>query len=285
MMSISRASAVIVCLFSFLAGVACAQQPSDTHPQAFPKVTIAGSELRTMKSTSTGRDNDLYIHIPSNYGQDKTKKYPVLYILDGQWDFKLMDSVLGGLVYDKFVPEMIMVGITYSGENADYDGLRAMDYTPTAVRQVKGSGDGPKFLKFLKTELIPFIEANYRADSSRRLLQGSSYAGLFTLYAMFADPGLFSAYMSASPAVTYDDRYAFKQEAEYARAHKELPVKLFLAVGGSEGLTTPVREFMQTLQSRGYQGLKLETRVIEGERHAGNKPELFNRGLRFLFSD
>ncbi|MGD0872645.1 MAG: alpha/beta hydrolase-fold protein [Bryobacteraceae bacterium] len=238
-----------------------------------------------MKSTSTGRDNDLYIHIPSNYGQDKTKKYPVLYILDGQWDFKLMDSVLGGLVYDKFVPEMIMVGITYSGENADYEGLRAMDYTPTAVRQVKGSGDGPKFLKFLKTELIPFIEANYRADSSRRVLQGSSYAGLFTLYAMFADPGLFSAYMSASPAVPYDDRYAFKQEAEYARTHKELPVKLFLAVGGSEGLTTPVREFMQTLQSRGYKGLKLETRVIEGERHAGNKPELFNRGLRFLFSD
>ncbi|MGA3018420.1 MAG: alpha/beta hydrolase-fold protein [Bryobacteraceae bacterium] len=238
-----------------------------------------------MKSTSTGRDNDLYIHIPSNYNQDKTRKYPVLYILDGQWDFKLMDSVLGGLVYDKFAPEMIMVGITYSGENADYDGLRAMDYTPTAVQQVKGSGNGPKFLKFLKMELIPFIEANYRADSSRRVLQGSSYAGLFTLYAMFADPGLFSAYMSASPAVTYDDRYAFKQEAEYARTHKELPVKLFLAVGGSEGLTTPVQEFMQTLRSRGYNGLKLETRVIEGERHAGNKPELFNRGLRFLFSD
>src|ERR1022692_4380190 len=129
MKSISRASAVIVCLFSFPAGIAYAQPPSETPPHAFPKVTIAGSELRTMKSTSTGRDNDLYIHIPSNYGQDKIKKDPVLYILDGQWDFKLMDSVLGGLVYDKFVPEMILVGITYSGEHADYDGLRAMDYT------------------------------------------------------------------------------------------------------------------------------------------------------------
>ena len=278
MRSIPRTSAAIVPLFLFLAGAACAQQ-------ALPKVTIAGSILRTMKSTSTERNYDLYIHIPSNYDRDKTKKYPVLYILDGQWDFKLMDSVLGGLVYDKFVPEMIMVGITYSGDNADYNGLRAMDYTPTAVRQVKGSGDGPKFLKFLKTELIPFIEANYQADPSRRLLQGSSYAGLFTLYAMFADPGLFSGYIAASPAVTHDARYAFKQEAEYARTHKELPVRLYLAVGGSEGLTNPVKEFMQTLQSRGYKGLKLETRVLEGERHASNKPELFNRGLRFLFSD
>ena len=285
MRSVLRASAAIVPLFLFLAGIACAQRPSETRPQAFPKVTIAGSTLRTIKSTPTGRDNDLYIHIHSNYDRDKTKKYPVLYILDGQWDFKLMDSVLGGLVYDGFVPEMIMVGITYSGENADYNGLRAMDYTPTAVPQVKGSGDGPKFLKFLKTELIPFIESNYRADPARRLLQGSSYAGLFTLYAMFADPGLFSGYIAASPATPYDDRYVFRQEAEYARTHKVLPARLFLAVGGSEGLTNPVKEFMQTLQTRGYKGLKLETRVIEGERHASNKPELFNRGLKFLFSD
>jgi hypothetical protein len=241
--------------------------------------------VRTLKSAATGRDNDLYIHLPSNYSRDTAKKYPVLYILDGQWDFKLMDSVLGGLVYDKFVPEMILVGITYSGENPDYDGLRAMDYTPTATPQVKGSGNGPRFLKFLKSELIPFIETNYRADPSHRELQGSSYAGLFTLYAMFAEPGLFSAYLAASPAVPYDNGYLFKQEAEYARTHKDLPVRLFLAVGGSEGLTEPVKEFMRTLQSRGYKGLKLETRVIEGERHAGNKPETFNRGLRFLFSD
>jgi len=281
MRSILWTSAALVCL----AGIALAQQPSTTHQPDFPKVTIAGSEVRKFKSTATGRDNDLYIHLPSDYARDATKKYPALCILDGQWDFKLMDSVVGGLVYDKFVPDMILVGITYSGENADYDALRSMDYTPTPVPQVKGSGNGPNFLKSLKTELIPFIESNYRADSSRRVLQGSSYGGLFTLYAMFAEPGLFSAYMAASPAVPYDDGYAFKQEAEYARTHKELPVRLFLAVGGAEGLTNPVKEFMKTLQSRGYKGLKLETRVIEGERHSGNKPETFNRGLRFLFSD
>ena len=236
-----------------------------------------------MKSTSTGRSYDLYIHTPSDYERDKGAKYPVLYILDGQWDFKLMDSVLGGLVYDKFVPEMILVGITYSGENADYNSLRAMDYTPTPTPQVQGSGDGPKFLRFLKTELIPWVETNYRADASRRFLQGSSYAGLFTLYALFAEPGLFHGYIAASPATPYGDRYVFKQEEEFAKVHKELPARLFLAVGGSEGLAGPVQEFMRTLQSRGYTGLALETRVLEGERHASNKPELYNRGLRFLF--
>jgi hypothetical protein len=85
--------------------------------------------------------------------------------------------------------------------------------------------------------------------------------------------------------VPYDDGYVFKQEAEYARTHKELPVRLFLAVGESEGLANPVEQFMKTLESREYKGLKLETRVIDGERHAGNKPETFNRGLRFVFSE
>jgi hypothetical protein len=238
-----------------------------------------------LTSASTGRGYDLYIHIPSNYDRDTSATYPVLYILDGQWDFKLMDSVLGGLVYDKVVPEMIMVGITYSGENPDYNSLRAMDLTPTAVPLPKGSGDGPKFFKFLRTELVPFIEANYRADPSRRLLQGSSYAGLFTLFALFSDPGFFSGYIAASPAVTHDNRYTFRQEAEYAAAHTALPARLYLAVGGSEGLAAPVQEFMRTIKSRAYKGLRLETRVIEGERHAGNKPETFNRGLRFLFSE
>ena len=279
-----RLCAVITFFLFLLTNIACSQAPG-SNPQTFPKVTLAGSQLRTLYSTSTGRDYDLYVHIPASYDKETSRKYPVVYILDGQWDFKLMDSILGGLVYDKFVPEMILIGITYSGENADYNGLRAMDLTPVATSDVKGSGDGPKFLKFLKTELIPFIESNYRADPLHRVLQGSSYAGLFTLYALFSDPGLFSAYMSASPAVPYADRYTFKQEAEYARHHKELPVKLYLALGGSEGLTSPVQDFMKTLQSRAYKGLKLETRVIEGERHASNKPELFNRGLRFLFSD
>src|SRR5450432_1784267 len=117
MRSVSRASSVVVGLFAVLAGIAGAQPRPEANAQVFPKVTIPGSEVRTMKSTSTGRGYDLYVHIPSSYGQDKARKYPVLYILDGQWDFKLMDSELGGLVYDKFVPEMILVGITYSGEN------------------------------------------------------------------------------------------------------------------------------------------------------------------------
>ena len=62
-----------------------------------------------------------------------------------------------------------------------------------------------------------------------------------------------------------------------------MPVRLFLSVGELEEVTGPVQEFMQVLRERSYTGMEMETRTIEGERHAGNKPEAYNRGLRFVF--
>lgn len=130
----------ICALFSSAAG-ALGQQ----SPPRFPKVTIPGSELRALKSATTSRDYDLYIKVPGDYGKNKDQKYPVLYVLDGQWDFKLLDSVYGGLFYDKFVPAMIIVGVTYSGASPDYDSLRAMDYTPLPSRKCPAPAAAPSF--------------------------------------------------------------------------------------------------------------------------------------------
>ncbi len=280
-----RTHAFIICIALSLAVSACTRQAPESPSSPLPNVTIPDTQVRTLKSAATGRIYGIYIRLPAEYAQDRGKTYPVLYVLDGQWDFKLLDSIYGGLHYDKFVPEMIIVGITYAGTSPDYEALRAMDYTPTWVMGIAGSGDGPKFLAFLEEELFPLIEANYRADASERVLMGSSFGGLFTLYAMFTEPDLFGGYIAASPAVQYDGGVAFELEAEYADAHQDLPVRLFLAVGEREALARPVEEFMQVVSGRGYGGLQMETLVVEGERHASNKPEAFNRGLRFIFQD
>ena len=123
-----------------------------------PVVPLMGSQLHSLKSKITGRDYDLYVLLPASYAETKRKKFPVLYAMDGQWDFKLLDAIIGGLVYDKFIPEVILVGVTYSGENADYNGLRAMDYTPASAEGLAGSGDAPKFLQCMKEEIMPFVE-------------------------------------------------------------------------------------------------------------------------------
>ena len=247
----------------------------------YPAVTIPNTEVRSLRSTITGRDYDLYLYLPAN--MTPGTKYPVLYLLDGQWDFKLLASIQGGLLYDKWVPDVIVVGITYAGARANYDSLRAIDYTPLPGPNNPGSGGGARFLAALKTEIIPFIETSYPADPTKRALMGASLGGLFTLYAMFTDPSLFAGYAAGSPAVTYANRGAFADEAAYARTHSDLAAKLYVEVGDQEPLYGPASELVKNLRARGYKSLVMESRVVAGERHSGNKPEGFNRGLRFLF--
>jgi hypothetical protein len=254
--------------------------PGDT----IPAVTLPGTQLRVLHSAATGRDYDIQISLPADYARNPKARYPVLYVLDGQWDFKLMLSVQGGLTYDRWTPPIIIVGITWSGANANYDSLRAMDLTPAATSRLPGSGAAPQFLGFFRDQLIPFVETSYRADPARRILMGASFGGLFTLYALFSDPGLFWGYMAGSPAVTYAGRLGFALESSYAASHRDVPARLYIAVGSIEDLAGPVQEFWGVLRGRRYPGLQLETRVIEGERHSGNKPEGFNRGLRWMFA-
>lgn len=258
-----------------------------SHPvwsaAVYPAVTIPNSEVRTIKSTSTGRSYDLYIRKPANYDKNPAQKYPVLYLLDGQWDFKLLDSIIGGLRYDKVMPDIVVVGIAYSGDHPDNDALRAMDYTPLPGNDGRRSGEGPKFYNFLKSELIPLVEADYRADPARRILGGHSFGGLFTLYAMFTDPSLFWGYLAGSPTIDWADNYLVKQEAEFAKTHKDLAVRIYFAAGGDEPLVTPGISFVRTFAGRGYSSLHWDGRVIDGEGHAGAKPEFYSQGLRFLF--
>ena len=126
----------------------CTFFAANGQTKKFSSVEIKGSQIRSMRSKETGRDYDLYIQPTGDLKSGK--KYPVLFVLDGQWDFKLLNSVYGGLHYDKYVPEMIIVGVTYSGENPNFDELRAMDYTPTPETRHKGSGDAAKFLAFFE---------------------------------------------------------------------------------------------------------------------------------------
>ncbi len=110
---------------------------------------VPGTQLLRIHSSIVGQDYDLYVIIPRNY-HDTTRTFPVLYLLDAQYDFPLMNGVYGEQYYDGFVPDVITVGITWAGEHANYDTLRARDYTPTPYKQVPYTGNASKFLAFIK---------------------------------------------------------------------------------------------------------------------------------------
>jgi predicted alpha/beta superfamily hydrolase len=115
----------------------------------------------------------------------------------------LVKSIYGQQYFDGFIPELIVVGVTWGGINPNPDSLRARDYTPTNEIRTKQSGGADKFLLFIKDELFPFMEKNYRVNDDRTLM-GCSLGGLITLYAFLTHTDMFTGYAAASPAVGWD---------------------------------------------------------------------------------
>ena len=291
---IGRAAAVLVAL---LAG--CSRTPSGCTARdeaspgrgPFPRQTVVGSEIRMLPRAGNGRLYQLYVGLPDSYEEEPGRRYPVLYLCDGYWDFNLVRAIASILPYDKAIPEIIVVGIGYPGEGADYARLRRSDLTPVAATYDGASYDGPsghaqEFLSVLENEIIPFVEREYRADLSYRVLAGSSLGGLFTLYAMFARPGLFVGHIAASPAAQWADDWLLGFEDEFHRSGKPLGSRLFLSYADKEPalISEGVKRFDARLRGRAYPGLTYEFHVVQGEGHAGTKAESFNRGVRFAFS-
>ncbi len=246
-------------------------------------VPILGTQLLKIHSTIVGRDYELHVNLPRYYS-DTTRTFPVLFLLDSQWDFPLANAVFGEQYFDGFVPEIVIVGIAAGGENPNYDSLRAIDLTPTRVAQSPQSGGAPKFLEFIKKEVIPLVESKYRVKKDDRALMGSSLGGLFTLYAMFEETGLFNRYVLTSPALSWDNGILFTYEKDYAAKNPRLPVHLFMARGELEPGGAEFQKFVDLLRSRNYAGLDLQAMTVPEMGHSGGKSVGYPRGLQAVYA-
>ena len=104
-----------------------------------PKVELDGTEMFKFTSAIDSQQYVLYIHLP--YDSVKpNKKYPVLYVTDGQWFFNSLYAGYGSLHYDGFIPDLIIVGIAFSD---NYEDSRSRDMSPTAVTNPLTSPNNP----------------------------------------------------------------------------------------------------------------------------------------------
>lgn len=247
------------------------------------EVSIPGSQTRTINSTIvSGQEYVLQISLPAGYASSN-KKYPVVYLMDSQWDFPLVTALYGQQYFDGFIPEVIIVGITWGGTHPNPDSLRARDYTPTNEKRMPQSGGAAKFLSFIKNEAFPFVESNYRIDSSDKTLMGCSLGGLFTMYALFTKPGMFNRYIAASPAYTWDNNVLYQYESAYHANASHPPAKLFMCVGGVELGVPGFEKLTTSLKNRRYTSLQIESKVLDNIGHSGTKGEGYERGLQFVF--
>jgi predicted alpha/beta superfamily hydrolase len=164
--------------------------------------SLVTAERITLHSTVLGEERKVVVRLPEGYDTSETR-YPVLYLLDGEFFFQQAAAAVQFLSENAYVdyaainqpiPKLIVVGIV----NVD----RNRDFTPTHA-PVQGqsrfptSGEAEEFLDFLETELIPLIDGRYRTHQYR-ILSGWSLGGLLTVHAFLDRPGLFSAYLAIS---------------------------------------------------------------------------------------
>jgi predicted alpha/beta superfamily hydrolase len=274
-----RIAALLAALFGW-PGLASAQNA------ALPGYVIPNSQIRILPPTEKGRHYQLYIGLPESYGRDPARRYPVVYVTDGYWDFPKITNMEGGLAYDRVVPEFITVGLGYAGSGLDYGDLRRWELSPAPFGDNgERSGHAADFLATLKTVIIPLVDAEFRTDTSYRVLAGSSLGGLFTLYAMLNSPDLFQAYIAATPAVTVGNDWLFRDEERFAQSAIKARGRLYMTVGSNESPAyfNGVIRFNQRMAAWRHAGFDYQFRIIEGERHGGVPFESYTRGLRFAF--
>ena len=254
---------------------------------AYPPHTTPNTQLRPLPKNADGRSYQLYIHLPGSFAQEPKRRYPVLYVTDGYWDFATAVATYNNLNYDKVVPEFIIVGLGYAGDNLDYGALRGWELSPVPLGNEGngGSGHADKFIAALEKDIFPLVERDYRGDPAQRYLAGSSLGGLFTLHAMYARPDLFKGFIAASPAVVVGNDWIIGRAKAYAASGKLLRARLYVTGAGNEwpGFLAGIKRYQALLPELKHPGLVFENRTIDGERHAGTKAESYTRGMRFVF--
>lgn len=243
-----------------------------------PNVTIEGFETMSIYSKSVNEDYNLYIGLP--FGYNKGKSYKVLYILDANVTFGMVNDIVKLLSFEK-KPQVIVVGVAYKNFN-NWIKKRGRDFMPN-YQGVDLDAEVIKFYTFMTTELIPYINKTYNTKPTENTIYGHSSGAVFGLYAMFKNPTLFKNYILTSPSVDEDKDFIKTFENEYFSNNKTLNVNLYTSIGKSEksSFVTTYNAFVKNLKTRTYKGLNFHEEELEGT-HMSTMAPAFIKGFQYV---
>lgn len=258
-----------------------------------PRATLLFTEVRTFSSSIMGGNYQISTSFPLNY-PEVNRKYPVIYLLDGELSFGCVSGIVGGLIGGQVIPDCLIVGVGHDVNTLDeWWKARAVDLNPPENPNVTypewmqpfKNRRAPDFLRFFKNELIPFIESTYPVDPANRCLAGYSWGGQFSIYSLLHEPELFQKYFSGSGVMEFNLLDLLAYEEQLARQQKSLPVRAFFSTGSLEDDQVPYfHRFMEVLKSRNYKDFYMESLVLEGENHESGLAVAYIKGLRSLFA-
>lgn len=213
---------------------------------------------------------DIYVYLPAEYCNnaysDNLKKFPVLYMLDGQnvWDHKNLpwqgwkvESSMERLVQEGKIQSAIVVGISNNRN-------RTKEYAGWCDELPDGDvvTDSAEFKRYanehrlmIVEEIIPFIEANFNViqDRSGRVIAGSSYGAFCSAYFAASNPEVFSGAGLFSGGSTGFEQIIAKDGFNFSSDNK---VKFYIDCGTGDALEMILLPGTQHLRdyilSKGY---------------------------------
>ncbi|WP_432672018.1 alpha/beta hydrolase [Flavobacterium sp. SM2513] len=153
---------------------------------------VFAQKTDTIHSEKLNEDRIISISLPTSYGKEKNKKYPLLLLLDGDY---LFEPFAGALKYGNYwddLPEVIVVGINQS---RPYDRELESDVD---VQNGLPIEKGAKFFDFIGMELLPALEKKYAIAPFKIIAGHDVTAGFMNLF-LYKDVPVFDAYISMSP--------------------------------------------------------------------------------------
>jgi uncharacterized protein len=182
--------------------------------------------IDTIYSRILNEKRSVLIHEPDDF--DLQKKYPVVYLLDGDWHFVSVVGMLQQLSYingNTICPEMIVVGIPVKDRYRDYTPTRDSAYSST-------SGGYNNFISFVNNELIPHIDSTYPAAPYKMLI-GHSLGGLMVMNTLIKTPEMFNAYVAIDPSMWWDNQILLKETKNILSSNNFENKRLFLAIANN----------------------------------------------------
>ncbi|AYL94608.1 alpha/beta hydrolase-fold protein [Mucilaginibacter celer] len=226
-----------------------------------------------------GEQRTLWIHVPADY-YTSANTYPVLYLLDGDAHFgyaSQMTDFLAGHDRNR-IPEMIVVGIV----NID----RQRDFSPVYAKKPNGSADSTRivpdtglgrFARYLKNEVVPYIDSHYRVQPYR-ILAAHSLAGLPAMYTKEIYPQLFSATVLTSPVLSGP---LVRNLDAFLKADHPHNGKLFIGIGNEN--TSAVDALIKRIREQAPGWFEWSNAQYSGENHFTVPYTILFDGIKFIY--
>jgi ferri-bacillibactin esterase len=160
----------------------------------------------------------------------------VLFVTDGNGLFGLAVDTIRMMQIPALLPSMLVVAVGYPNAEtlADTIAIRGRDLTPTPASWLPASGGAWAFIRFLRTELFPWVTARQPAAMATKLYFGHSLGGLFGTYVLLSEPDAFDGYVISSPSLWWEHHAPAAWEGARAADHDDLAARAYFGIGALE---------------------------------------------------